>query len=445
MTTFLGENKSNTIDKLYVFLLIIYAGNATIFVRSLNSWENIIGLFLPILFAVIVSIKNRISVSRKLLFLIIGYAIYNFLLTIKFQTIHPRFFGIYLINFSLAYVAFSSLKFRFFKIYEDILLYLCIIALFFWGIQLLIPNTLSQVFDIISFSQPGSGNVSSNIIVYTIGNSSAAGGATLNFGFISLVRNSGFAWEPGAFACFINLAIFINLIRTKFKISGNLRILLFLATLISTFSTTGFAILVVILFFYAYNQHFNYTVLASILIVGVGLYVFTLPFMNEKIIDASEYNTEEIIENSPTDDRQYIPQRFESLQIDFIDFLNHPLLGLGGHQDARWTNKLGVNIATISGLGKVISIFGIVGIIFFFFSLYQTSKEFSRHFKFNGWFFQYAIIIMISISYSIIFTPLLMCFWLTNSSYYTRKDKRKHLLDQIKLYFTKQKVNNYEL
>ena len=37
------------LDYIFVFILVIYAGNATTFVRSLDTWENALGLFLPII------------------------------------------------------------------------------------------------------------------------------------------------------------------------------------------------------------------------------------------------------------------------------------------------------------------------------------------------------------------------------------------------------------
>ena len=111
-------------------------------------------------------------------------------------------------------------------------------------------------------------------------------------------------------------------------------------------------------------------------------------------------------------DKQYAPQRITSFIIDFEDFLNNPILGYGGHQQERWTNKLGAQIASISGIGKILAKFGMVGTIFFFLMLFKSSKILTEIFTIKGWFFLLIIFIMISFSYSIIEHPLLICFWM---------------------------------
>lgn len=424
--------KNRILDQLFVFMLIIYAGSATAFVRSMASWENLIGLFLPIIFALIIGFWHRINISRNFIYLVLGYTLYNFILTIKFQAIHPRFFGIYLISFLIAYITIAALRYRFFIYYERILYFLAIIALVFWGIHIITPVALSNILSQLSF-KPGSSNVDSNIIIYTINNLSTIEATNINIGGLSLVRNSGFAWEPGGFACLIDLAIFVNLIRTRFRLHNNIKLWVLTVTLITTFSTTGISIFLVLIVFYAYNQKFRYGLLFVPVIIGLGIYVSTLSFMSEKLVDVSEYNTEDMIENAITYENQLTPQRLESLEIDFVDFLNNPFFGYGGHMQERWTAKLGADIATISGIGKVMAVFGIVGILFFFYNLIKTSKELSILFRFKGWFFPFIIIIMISISYSLIFTSLLMCFWLINSTYLSRKQKIGYLLDRFRI------------
>jgi len=285
----------------------------------------------------------------------------------------------------------------------------------------------------ISFSRPGSGNVDSNIILYTINNFSTIEDTNINIGGISLVRNSGFAWEPGGFACLIDLAIFINLIRTKFRLTYNSKIWVFIVALITTFSTTGISIFFLLLVFYIYNQHIKYTVLLIPLTLALGIYITTLPFMAEKLIDVSNYDTEEMIENTIEYDLQSTPQRLESLEIDFVDFMNNPILGYGGHMEEQWTSKLGAQVATISGIGKVMAVFGLVGILFFLINLIKTSKEFAKSFKFKGWLFPFLMVIMIAVSYSLIFMPLLMCFWLMNSTYLSNKQKLGYLLNRLKI------------
>lgn len=434
---FISASDSSILDYLFVFVLIIYAGSATVFVRSISNWENLVGLALPILISTLVAFWYRVKISGKFALLLLGYLIYNLILTLKFNAIHPRFFAIYLISIFIAYITISALRLRFFIYYEKIIFILSIISIIFWVLHTLAPDAIRNLLFQFSFSQPGSPNVESNVIFYTVNNLESSEYTNINIFGISLIRNSGFAWEPGGFASFIDLAIFINMIRTKFRIYKNFTLIVLVITLITTFSTTGISIFLMLMIFFVYNQNIKLTFLFLPVIVAVGIYVSTLPFMTEKLVDSSTFDTDQMIENSIMYDYQYTPQRIESLQIDFIDFLNNPIFGFGGHNEERWTVKMGATIATISGIGKIISIFGLVGLIFFVFSLIKSSIKLSKLFHFKGWLFPVLLIIMIAISYSLIFTPLLMCFWLLHFEYLPKALKNKILIHKLRMYLLK--------
>lgn len=410
--------RNTTLDYSFVFLLIVYAGRGSSFVRAVDTWDNLVGLLLPIVFSAIVAGYYKITISKKFISLIIGFVIYNIILTFKFREFHPRFMGIYLISFFIAYVAYSSLRFRFFLYYEKILYYLCIIALGFWGIQYFMFETLANIFQSLPFTEPASGNVLSNVFIYTLPDVTGFESYIVSIGPFSVIRNAGFAWEPGAFAVYINLAIFINLIRTKFTIRGNKYLIVFIISLITTFSTTGFSMFMALMVFYMYNKNIRYKIYIAPVLIVLLVYITSLPFMAEKVADVANYDTDEMITSSiDYPDEEITPQRIQSLQIDYIDFLNNPIWGYGGNPQERWTAKLGADISTISGIGKVMAVFGIVGILFFFINLTITSIDLARTLQFVGWGFPFLLIIAVSISYSIIFNPVLMCFWLMNRKY----------------------------
>lgn len=413
MSIALKKNKNKLFDYIFIFILIIYAGNATVFVRSLNTWEDISGILFICLFTLFYGIKNKIRLSKSFNILVISFIIYTVALTIKFGEAHYRFLGIYLISFWIAYITITALKSRFFIIFEEIMYYLCIISLFFWSILQLIPDQLSNLLDSLAFSEPGSGNVKTNIIFYTINDVTVVADYVINFGSINLFRNSGFAWEPGAFATFIVLAIYIHFIKIKFNKLINKRFLVYLVALITTFSTTGYGIFIVLIMLYTYNQQAKYRAIYLIVSAIIGVYVLSLSFMSDKIIDLSVDDSSELIESSVNNDIKYSPQRITSFLIDFKDFLNNPILGYGGHDEEMWTAKLGAEIATISGIGKILARFGLVGTIFFVVMLYRSSKLQAQVLRYKGWGFHFLTIIMISISYSLIEHPLLMCFWMT--------------------------------
>lgn len=411
---FLSDKKLiNILEYFAVFLVIFYAGNASMFVRSFENWDNPVGLLLPLITIAGLGLIKGVHFNQKFILLIIGYILYTVASTIKFGEVHPRFMAINLIKFTLAYMLISSLRTRFFSIYEQILFYLSLIAIGFWALHNIVPDAFTSFLEKIEFSTQGEekGSIRLNTIIFTISNYDVVKNHIADFGIFQLYRNSGFAWEPGAFSAYINIAILFNLLRTKFRLKNNFRFIVFVIALTTTFSTTGYTIFILLIIFYVYNQNFQKVVVLLPVVALFAAYLFTLPFMAEKISEASEYNTEELVYNSLKYDIQYIPQRFESLQIDFRDFINHPVIGYGGHQEARWTKQLGANISTISGIGKIMAQFGIVGIIFFVFSLYKSSQQITHLYKAKGVIFPFLFIIMIAISYNI-FSVLYLSIWL---------------------------------
>jgi len=236
---------------------------------------------------------------------------------------------------------------------------------------------------------------------------------SLQFDFL-IPRNCGFAWEPGGFAVLLAIAIFFNLFFFKETKNSKTRFWILLAALGSSQSTTGYAILLVILLFYFYNRQKKLVVALWPLLLVALLAVFSLPFMSEKILNIMDEteNVNTMVEWSIGKEEAINPQRFASFVIAFRDFLDNPVLGLGGVNEARWTYKIGANVSTITGIGNLLAQYGIVGFLFFIVSSFRSSAFYSKHFMFAGHFLFFLIVVFISISYGIILLPLLMSFWL---------------------------------
>jgi len=400
-------------EYLVVGILIFYAGKANEFVRSIDSWENPVGLLLPIASVVAFAFVKGVQMNYKYWLFIIIFSLYFLASTVKFGELHPRFFLNTIINFTLAYVIVSGLRYRFFKIYEEIIFCLCLVALALWMMMNVFQLTFIEFLRNFEFysQTDGGGNVDFNIIIFTVNDYINTPDHIINTGGISLYRNAGFAWEPGAFAIYINIAIFFNLMRNKFQIKNNKYLWVFIPALAATFSTTGYSVFILLIFFYLYNQDAVKMTLLIPFTVIITAIMFTLPFMRNKIIDKLEYDTETILYYSAKYDQHYSPQRFQSLQIDVIDFLNNPLIGYGGHQEETWTNRKGAKISTASGIGEIMAQYGIAGIIFVLISLWKSSGQYMLLFDIRGRLFPIILILFISISYSLM-TSFFMCIWL---------------------------------
>ncbi|MDD4107378.1 MAG: hypothetical protein PHH93_01520 [Prolixibacteraceae bacterium] len=407
------NSKVHYLEYFVVSILIFYAGKANKFVGAIDSWENPVGLMLPIVSVAAFAIVRGVQLNYKYWLFIMGFSLYFLASTIKFSELHPRFFLIIIINFTIAYVIVSGLRYRFFRIYEEIIFYLCLIALAFWTMMNLFPSTFIEFLRNFEFSNQGDGggNVDFNTIIFTVNDYVTTPDHIINTGGISLYRNAGFAWEPGAFAIYINIAIFFNLMRNKFKIKNNKHLWAFIPALVTTFSTTGYSIFILLVLFYLYNHNALKLTLLIPFTAFITIIMFTLPFMMNKIIDNLEYDTEAMLYYSAKYDNHYSPQRFQSLQIDVVDFLNNPLIGYGGHEEERWTNKIGAKISTASGIGEIMAQYGIAGIIFVLISLWKSSGQYMLLYDIRGRFFPFIMILFISVSYSLM-TSFFMCTWL---------------------------------
>ena len=401
-------------EYLYVSVLVIYAGNANIFTRTASLKGNVIGFLIPVLLSVFLAMKWNVQLSNRFYNVILGLGIYFIAISIKYQQFHITIFINYLGWIFTVYAVVKALKFNLFKIYEYLIYHLAIIGLIMWCVQFILGgdtllNLFSKIPGISSFSMVTGDGLST--LLYTIQPSSFN---TINNSGSSIPRNCGFAWEAGAFAVYLCLAIFINLFITNSDKKSKVRFWVFVSALLTTQSTTGFVIFIVIMLFFYANKKLNIILLTLPIILTALVYIISLPFMGNKIIGiANEINEMEmIVENSIGKDVPENPQRFVSFMIGFQDFLDNPILGISGDETTSWTKKIDANINVISGLGNLLAQNGIIGLLFFMILSFKTSSFFSEYYNYKGKSLLFIIILFLSISYTIIFLPLIMCFWM---------------------------------
>jgi hypothetical protein len=397
---------------LYVFVLIIYAGRANNFVESGSFLDNPVGASLLIVLSGILAIRWNIKFNKQYYLLIFGVLIYFMAVTIKYGEIRPTIFLSHFFLFSIVYITIKSLKVLLFITFEKALYYLAIIGLFFWGIQIVLGgDTLFSYFNKIpsldTFSYVSGNGL--NAIIYSIQPASMS----IQYDF-SPPRNCGFAWEPGAFAVYLCLAIYINLFLVTDEKGRKVRFWILLFALLSTQSTTGYSILLVILFFYFLNKNVSILILLSPILVVLLVFLFSLPFMGDKIADVYRQvaEVEPIIERSVIYGSSYAPGRFASFVIAFRDFLDNPILGLASVNEQSWTYKAGASIGSISGIGNLLAQYGLIGFLFFIIFATGSSVMFAKIHNYKGKTLLFLIILLISVSYSILFLPIVMSFWI---------------------------------
>lgn len=400
------------IDYFFVFVLVIYSGHALKFFTSISILDNPVWVMIPVILSGLLALKWRIVFNKQIWLLVLGFFIYFFAISVKFHEFRPSYFINFILLFFTVYVAVKALSINFFKIYEAVLFTLAIIGLIFWGVQIILGgDTLFNYFGKLPSIEEWSyvSGDGYNAVLYSVQPTTMS----IQYDFLP-PRNCGFAWEPGGFAVFLALAIFINLFFFKRDSASKTRFWILTAALISSQSTTGYIIYMVIILFYFYNIKQKLIILLWPIVMVLIVMAFSLPFMSDKIVSLirEAEMVEIMVEGSIGREIPIAPQRFASFIIAFRDFIANPILGLGGAADASWTSKIGANVSTITGLGNLLAQHGLVGLIFFLVSAYRTSSFFSEAFNFKGTFLFFVIIIFISISYTLILLPLMMSFWM---------------------------------
>lgn len=399
-------------EYFFVLVLLIYAGHAIRYVASTSILENTFWAILPVILSGIMALKWRIVFNKQIYILILFFFIYFFAISVKFKEFRPTFIIYYLLLFFTVYVTVKALSVNLFRIYETILFFLAIVGLIMWGIQIVLGgdtlfNYIGMIPSIDTFSYVSGGGY--NAILYSVQPTSMS----LQFDFLP-PRNCGFAWEPGGFAVFLGLAIFINLFFFATDQKSKTRFWVLTAALISSQSTTGYVIFIVIILFYYYNKKQKLIILLWPVVIVLIVMAFSLPFMSDKIVSLVK-ETEMIdimVEGNIGRETSIAPQRFASFMIAFRDFVNNPILGLGGVAEESWTYKVGANVSTITGIGNLLAQWGLVGFFFFMIVTYKTSVFFSKSFHYKGKGLFFLIVLFISVSYGIILYTLIMSFWM---------------------------------
>ena len=148
------------------------------------------------------------------------------------------------------------------------------------------------------------------------------------------IANSSVFWEPGAYQAFLNIAIAFELHYNKLK--HKKRFTIFLLAILSTFSTTGYIIsLILILSFIYLDKSYNlskHNVLYKILII-LCIILFIL----------SETFTNTVIDKFSANNYSYYVRSGSSL-IDLIIFSSSPIFGVGQSDYIELLDKLALSM-----------------------------------------------------------------------------------------------------
>ena len=394
----------------YFYFVLIYSGLATAFSRSQQ------GLIILWLIGMFVFLDDSYKISKRLLLSLAIWLTYFAINTLLIHSFHPYFMGTYIAIIMIAHWLLNNYRDEIFVKYEDAIYVLSVISLAFVAVQLIIPNQLQAFMNSVDLSGhlfSASKNGYASLLVYTIGTDDI-GSELIQHSIFP--RNAGFCWEPGPFSCYIVLAIFINLIKNRTQLREKKRLVIFLLTLLTTQSTTGFMALFAVFIWFA-GVHFKksiyrITLVPASLIIVILLFI-NVPFLQEKVIGESKQDAASYLSFVNASGNSLGLGRFASIGLGWMDFLNHPIAGYGGDPTLRigYIND-NTNLATIGGIGNIISRYGVIGSMLFLILIFLTGRRISNYYKTSTTLIFPLLILIIAFGFNIIETPLIATFWL---------------------------------
>ncbi|UDQ88165.1 hypothetical protein LJE71_18090 [Xanthobacter autotrophicus] len=390
-----------------VAVLLFSAASVTIVERSVMTWEILLVPLFLIGLTASISFLYNVSYSVYFGIFLAFYFVLFFAQSVIYESIHLKHLFLYPINMWVAYCFVRAFDVRFFSHLEFLITWLAAISVVIWSLDVVSGGAFQAGLSGISIGVPYAGIVDSYIVFQS---------------FIServetfIQRNSGFAWEPGAFACFCCLGLMLNLFRWRGKVFRNYGAAILSLGVISSQSTTGYSIFALFIVLTMLSRKrglegvFLFPVAAAALVLGM----LTLPFMQEKVVSLWAEDVGLLAQSASQSwnaNQAIAAQRFLSFQMDFDDFLQNPVTGYGGEDTQAYASRHGFNIVSISGIGKVMSRFGIFGLVFFVWATIHSSLFVNRIYDANNPALLAAFIFMLSVSYSLIEHPLFIAIW----------------------------------
>lgn len=332
---------------LYLSLFLsIFISSAFIFTYEVYTSAIRYALFLILI--IITLAKKRRMLSRPIIVccaLIALFALSTFVNNEDF-----RLFSLVSAQMFAGSLIVSKYGWKEFKTaYVSLLAVLCVISLVLYSASIIFPQ-LSTFNTFIN----NHGVESSNFVIFAYGGQ---------------FRNQGMFWEPGAFQSFISMALLLELS----SLPNIRRVILFIVTLLTTFSTTGFVTMAFILLWYFFKSDTKklgkFKFLILLVIISSLLYYFASDLLfNNSYSTFGKLNP--LREGSVSNDGSSVSVRYYALIKPLEVFWNYPILGCGYNnlQDILYSYTYNMNtcsfvnyFAVYGGIFAFIVMIGYVG------------------------------------------------------------------------------------
>lgn len=412
--------KSITLEKIFLFYVILFAAQATQFTSDMDFRSNPIGVGILLFLCIRLWIKHKISLRNKklqIIYVILAiWTVLHYLTDLEFKLLP---YIILYINITVGYCLVKIYGNDLYKKVTQYITFLTGISLVLW---LIMHITGVGVFESIGFMKPASGTSTTSLLIFNVPNIHIYEGK----GIGPFMRNCGFAWEPGLFASFICFAIYFNLLIKK-QIKGNYGFYILTLGLFSTFSTTGYSafLLIIANYFIIQNAKKSTKLLYIIFGIPIFLYIINLPFMAEKMKEENEsenfiFDNNQRTSEIESEGKAITVRRWEGIMMDFLNIQDKPLIGYGTKNNSYINTQISPYLISSNGIASTFARFGIIlGLLINIAFIYSTSYI-DKLFKQKYCIF-YILFMTLSVSYN--FTTLALIIALFCNNLWTNKTK----------------------
>jgi hypothetical protein len=298
---------------------------------------------------------QKFGSNAVLIYLLASWLIINLIAFLFHRTGFSviTFFG-YAIRMSIAFFLVHSWRGEFWEKFERIVYLLTIVSIGFYGLNLVIPGVfhemkvIFQPFTNPAFLRKAAQEDYWNNFFYTHSGRDDW-------------RNSGFMWEPGAFAMSSVVMIVYNWVRGGIKFSRRFWVYSF--AIFTTLSTAGFISLTLLIFVKSLNRKLGVAfVLFAVILLSINRQVLYNDFLIPKIEQFIKEAEEDTVYNQEFSDRLEA-NRIAYFGINVMKTLEYPL-GHGVVED-RKSFSSAFKVVGVGGLSDVLYKWGLIGFLGF--------------------------------------------------------------------------------
>lgn len=399
-----------SLENLFLFWMLMISVSATTLTRSLDPRENPVGIAITIGLSAAMWYRYYIAFSRSFFLIIISLAVwivFHYFSDADFKVLE---YSTLFLKIALAYITVNIFRDRLWAQFHEIVYRLTIIDIGMWIVQNLLGTDFLQNLSFL----PSTGTSLGSFLVYSVSNNSIYEDQFI----LGLLRNAGFCWEPGFYACVLVFAIFANFIIYEYRWRGNKELYVLIMALVTTGSTTGYtAFFVLIITTYILStikKPSGSSIIVTILSLLTFAAVMQLPFMQEKIEssnDSSNFITEQKygVSSLEESDKAMTVDRFEGMTLDILNIQDKPWIGYGTQTNSYVFNNISEYLRISNGITSTFAIYGIPLACLIFILIGYSSRFLRKDYPLcnSSWLI---VLLVTSISYNFLNFPLFIAF-----------------------------------